>query len=428
MKAGYGRLSITPPIGERMAGYPLRRDFAADILDELYARALSLKDGDEVYVIVSVDLFSVDIDMSNLAKCIISERTGVPMDRISIVATHTHSGPDVSGIFYGVSKHVRGTIISKIASAAILSLKHMYDVGIKQSVGLVEGIAVNRRAPRKGAIDSRVHAIGFVDRSSLDYKFIIASFSCHPVILGPSNLCYSADYPGAFNSFIERITEARSIFLNGACGDVNPLTPSTRLNSVYDRSSGTYDEVKWMGRILACEAVKSLDIVREESNLMLKVIGDELKVNIRKPMDLKEAKERYRRIKDEAKRSKTWNEEVAYRLWRAKRAYNILLKFKDRDRLNIRISALGLSNNLAIVFLPSEVFVEIGLKIKKDSPFRNTVIVSYANEYFGYIPTAKAFNEGGYEADFPVSIVPENTEEEIVSKTLEVLYRLERYY
>ncbi len=51
----------------------------------------------------------------------------------------------------------------------------------------------------------------------------------------------------------------------------------------------------------------------------------------------------------------------------------------------------------AIVGLPGEIFVEIGLEIKQRSPFPRTLVGELANDNPGYIPTPKAFEEGSYE-------------------------------
>jgi hypothetical protein len=47
--------------------------------------------------------------------------------------------------------------------------------------------------------------------------------------------------------------------------------------------------------------------------------------------------------------------------------------------------------------LPGEIFVELGLEIKKQSPFRHTLIAELANGAIGYIPNEKAYDEGNYE-------------------------------
>ena len=80
------------------------------------------------------------------------------------------------------------------------------------------------------------------------------------------------------------------------------------------------------------------------------------------------------------------------------KAYKIMaLELRKASTLALEIQALRLSSELAIVTLPGEVFVELGLAIKRSSPFRNTLVIELANDAPGYIPTRKAFPEGSYE-------------------------------
>mgnify|MGYP000848878540 CR=1 FL=1 len=54
---------------------------------------------------------------------------------------------------------------------------------------------------------------------------------------------------------------------------------------------------------------------------------------------------------------------------------------------------------LALVGVPGEFFVELGLEIKRRSPFAQTMILELANDSVGYIPTRRAFEEGAYEPE-----------------------------
>ena len=56
-----------------------------------------------------------------------------------------------------------------------------------------------------------------------------------------------------------------------------------------------------------------------------------------------------------------------------------------------------MSDDVAVVGLPGEVFVDLGLAIKRASPFATTLVVELCNDTPGYIPTRKAFGEGSYE-------------------------------
>ena len=56
-----------------------------------------------------------------------------------------------------------------------------------------------------------------------------------------------------------------------------------------------------------------------------------------------------------------------------------------------------LSREVAVVMLPGEVFVDLGMAIKRKSPFKTTLVIELSNDGPGYIPTQKAFAEGSYE-------------------------------
>ena len=64
--------------------------------------------------------------------------------------------------------------------------------------------------------------------------------------------------------------------------------------------------------------------------------------------------------------------------------------------LKAPVGALRLGN-AALVFLPGEPFLEIALAIRQASPFGLTMVAGYCEDYIGYIPTNRAFRNGGYE-------------------------------
>ena len=63
--------------------------------------------------------------------------------------------------------------------------------------------------------------------------------------------------------------------------------------------------------------------------------------------------------------------------------------------------------DLAIVTAPGEIFNQIGVQIKKDSPFKHTWFVSCANGSIGYVPIPEAYAEGGYEVTHASQVAPE---------------------
>ncbi len=54
-------------------------------------------------------------------------------------------------------------------------------------------------------------------------------------------------------------------------------------------------------------------------------------------------------------------------------------------------------DDLTIAAIPCEVFVEIGLDLKKNKPRAAHFTISLANGYNGYLPTKQHHEWGGYE-------------------------------
>jgi hypothetical protein len=78
--------------------------------------------------------------------------------------------------------------------------------------------------------------------------------------------------------------------------------------------------------------------------------------------------------------------------------------------------------DIVLVGVPGELFTELGLQIKRRSPFRYTYIVELANDYIGYIPDEEAFNLGGYQVWTGFhSFVAQGTGEAIVEEAVQLL-------
>ena len=60
------------------------------------------------------------------------------------------------------------------------------------------------------------------------------------------------------------------------------------------------------------------------------------------------------------------------------------------DLLPVQAIVIG---DVLISILPGEVYNAFGREIKERSPYRRNMVIENANEYCGYIPTAKAFSE-----------------------------------
>jgi hypothetical protein len=79
-------------------------------------------------------------------------------------------------------------------------------------------------------------------------------------------------------------------------------------------------------------------------------------------------------------------------------AYKIMvLEDYGVQTLPLEVQAIRLGREIAIVTLPGEIFVELGLAVKAASPFEMTIVIEMPDDSLGYVPTRKAFAEGSYE-------------------------------
>jgi hypothetical protein len=405
LKVGYASSITTPPVGVRLSGYASRVQPSENVHDNLTCRALYLEDEGEVFALTVLDLIGVDSELLENFQDLTSKMLNIDKSRLTIAATHTHAGPELN---QELSRY-----FAKVAAGTVYTAsRRLEEVQLYSGIGSVSAITVNRRNPGSGLVDPRVHVVSFKRGST--YKTLLVNFTCHAVVMGHNNLQISADYPGALNRYVETLTNGSSLFLNGTCGDVNPLTPRTDLTKVYDRSIGTFEDVEWMGRILTCEAVKTAELSTPEEPA-LRVKSSVVKAGVWKPLTLEEAKHELEALE------KSKESSDAYRRYMVKAKIRVLEKFKDVEYLSLPVAVLALSDSTAIVMLPSEILVEVGLKIKESSPFKNTLVAGYCNGYFGYIPIEKAYEEGGYEATFPTCMVERGAGEKLIEESLKLL-------
>jgi hypothetical protein len=82
------------------------------------------------------------------------------------------------------------------------------------------------------------------------------------------------------------------------------------------------------------------------------------------------------------------------------KAYKVLdVEARHGKPTEVEVQVIALGKELAWVSLPGEIFVELGLAIKQDSPFAHTIIAELANGSIGYIPTRRAYVQGNYEVE-----------------------------
>jgi hypothetical protein len=90
LKAGVARVNVTPPYGTIINGDFLP-NYANEIHDSLYAKALAFDNGVQKFVFIVVDNMTLDALLDNEAKAIITRETGLTAGQVMISNTHSHS-------------------------------------------------------------------------------------------------------------------------------------------------------------------------------------------------------------------------------------------------------------------------------------------------------------------------------------------------
>ena len=208
--------------------------------------------------------------------------------------------------------------------------------------------------------------------------------------------------------------DAVLLFANGACGNICPVDAMSG-----EARQGVGEEwMEMMGRKIARRALGGFDTGRDAGKERLAVARGTIEIPLRDVPD--DTVRRARRFLEEnenrefalprlsdygtetgaARESVVSLEEfLATPYWKKQEAKEIVALAGEGNRPPEKcgITAVGVGDT-AMVMLPFELFVELGLEIRERSPFRNTMVVELANGWSGYVPTLRAFSrEGGYE-------------------------------
>src|SRR4026207_2404075 len=87
---GVSRINITPEQPVMMSGYDARKTPSTGIHDSLFASALFFSDKQNKALVITADVIGFQSVFVDSLKKMISEKTGVPPDRIMIAALHNH--------------------------------------------------------------------------------------------------------------------------------------------------------------------------------------------------------------------------------------------------------------------------------------------------------------------------------------------------
>ncbi len=380
LSAGVGRSCLTPALGTRLLGFAGRASGCTSVHDDLFATALVLDNGHRQIAWLSCDLLSVHPDIVAQVRELVEAATGIPRSHLMICCTHTHSGPPAYAApgTAALDRAYVGHLPYVLASAVRLAHADLQPARLGDGVGSTD-IAINRRqllpdgrliiGEHPDGPHDPVVGVLRIDRVDAGPLATVVNVACHPVILGPASLAVSADFVGRTRALVEATTGAPMLFVQGACGDINPR------GGVQDN----YANCHRLGGVLAGEILRvHASIWPSVDSISLTAARREISVPLRPlPVSMQEpiVPHDSRRVLDE---EFPWD-----------------LPVTD-GAVSLEVQAFGIGR-LGVVAVGCEPFVETGLACKAASPFAHTFFAGYANGDIGYVPTADVFPLGGYE-------------------------------
>jgi neutral ceramidase len=377
-RAGIARVDITPPIGHAMGGYSDRKGNAAGTHDPLYATALVLESGGESIAIVACDLRSfVSTRVGDLAR----DRYGIHTTILSV--SHTHSGPltwEARTPWYSQAEDKMVDAIGKAKAA-------MFPAKLEFSTGHIY-LGFNRRKVEDGRatmwwrnaeklpshpLDPTVSALVIKDSAS-QARVVLVNYACHPSVLGPSNLAYSADYPGAMRRTVEsQIPGAMCMFVQGGAGDINPYRDK--------ETAVPFEAVEEMGAALG-KTVVSIAPKGKPVDGSLRIASEVINVNNR---------------------------------------------WKPDQTIAIGLTVGAIGDAFCFASIPGEPFIEHQITFREKSECRNSMLFGYSYSaggvWAGYLPTILASVEGGYGADYNTTVAV-GTGERLIDRAVVRLFEL----
>lgn len=420
LEVGTAQTVITPILNSPMAGYYFDR-MAEGVHDDLMAKAILFSRGDESVGLVACDLINLPGAVVDRAKSLIAERNGIPRENVIISATHAHTGPR-HGPEYD------DWLVEKIADAVHMAASNAAPAQLAFGVGEEDRLPYHRRFWMKdgslqtnpgklnpdivrpaGGIDPAVPVLTVTQPDGSPLA-VMVNYALHLDTTGGTLI--SADFPQVVASVLARTMNPEMITLHttGACGNINHWDVQS------EDPQRSFAEAERIGTILAGEVLKVTKM--SEPVAVDRLAGAMQDVDLPLKSFTEEELAKAREIVKVPNPPDV--DFVLERVW-ALRALEVAKREGTTITAPVQAICVG---DMALVAVPCELFYELGLDIKRQSPFAHTVVVTLANGNIGYVPRKEDYDNGGYEV--VSSRLAPGGGETLVQAALDVLEQLKQ--
>ena len=426
LQAGAATANITPEIGLPIVG-GFTPAPSTHIHDELHARCFVIDDGERRVALVVCDLLGAHRSVSDEARRLIAAKTGIPKENVLISCTHTHSAssalgdrtkvvdqkPDDYQLFVakriadGVVRAVNTLRPAELAYGTVAAPEHVFNrrwfmrpgtmpenpFGTSDLVKMNPGSGPNLVEPA-GPVDPTVHFLALREPSGKPIG-LLATYSLHYVgDVGPGEI--SADYFGYFAEQMKRLLTPEpqdppfvAAMANGTSGDINNnnlLKPQA--------ARPRYGRMEYVAHDVAAKVQGELANVKYRRDITVDaryrepMIGSRIVTPELMAWANKKVSEPAQELKDARGRPKADLSRIY-----AERTIRLSQQPKELA-LPVQVLRIG---DVCIGSLPCETFVEIGIEFKQRSPIKQAFMISLNHGYYGYLPTPRQHELGGYE-------------------------------
>jgi len=395
-KAGIAATVITPAQSMWMSGYAARTKPSEGKVHDLRAKALALEDAQGTrLVIVAVDLLGIPRPLRDWLEEQVNQRYKLPPEGLLLNASHTHCGPVVKEMedsiygdsFYGLSpeqiqrsRQYMKTLQRKLLTLVGQAIENLAPARLGYTHARA-GFAMNRRlktergyvisANPDGPVDHDVPVLR-VDSPDGKLQVVVFGYACHCTTLSFYQFC--GDYAGFAQLYLEEAhPKVTAMFIAGCGGDQNP----------YPRR--TLALAQQHGRALANGVEAALLSKASPIQGPIRAALDAVILDFAEPPSRQQ-------LEQEAKSSNKYE----------RRHAEVLLKEleqtgKIRTTYPYLVQVIQFGDDLTMVALAGEVVVDYSLRLKAELAGPTVWVAGYSNDVFGYLPSLRVLQEGGYE-------------------------------
>ena len=367
--AGAAKAKITPQTPQYLAGYDSNRR-STGVHDDLWARAVVLKSGDQMLAIASVDLMAFPYVYVKRVREIVKS---VPADSILIAATHVHSAPDVVGLWgpkegeSGVDKAYVDSVVQTVAQVIEEAAGAMKPATIRYAAGDLPGVSKNVNVAE--ILDTGIAALQVAGEDAKPVATLV-NLACHPEIM--QNTRITADFPNWLYQRVEEKAGGVALFVNGAQGGMI----TANIDNIYQKGQDNWDDAARIGNAIADKALEILAAVNAAPSPAIMLKTSPLLV----PLE-----------------NQRFNAAIAA---------GVLPDFREDHNVRTEIAA-GTIGRAEFATIPGEAFPNIGFLLKRWMTGDVKFVFGLTQDELGYILSREDYGLKLYDYETSMSVGPE---------------------